>query len=523
MSIMDYLRRWNDGRTASWREICPILRENAENYQAEHMEEAWLMESVWNQLDSECRKRYQKGRIAEDQKPLGALPRIFLAPDRMTAYLCVLPPQSGGADLTGEQLRAALDAGEVRFGLLEDTLDGCVREKRYLEIIPIARGQEAKEGTEGRLEPLYEEREEQPLEQPSGEKMDFSAFQLPQTAQEGATICNIVLPVPGEDGFDVSARVIPCQKFQDPEIPMGENTSVSEDGQCLVADKEGLVWFRDGKFYVREQKFISGSLTAPGSSCRIRGSLLITANVSGGATVTAGGDIVIGGEVQAARIISTGGSVRIVRGVRGVSGKTIIEAAEQVQALSLDRAKVEAGGDVIAESITDCYVSSGGSVYVTEGKGVIVGGHVQAAELVQCRQLGIVTGKRNQITVGFSAEISAERDRLDAEMENTKKILELLWKKIGDLRKAGRLMTDDQKELLEQLVEQRTLYEAHEDSLKLKQKKLRAEMKQICGGRVLCAQLYGRTEVRIGGCLAEYRSAEKDCDIHTSGGNLVLH
>ena len=522
MSIMDYLRRWNDGRTASWREICPILRENAENYQAEHMEEEWLMDSVWNQLDSECRKRYPKSRIPDNQKPLDALPRIFFAPNRMMAYLCVLPPQSGGADLTEEQLREAVEAGEVRFGLFEDALDSCAREKRYLEIIPIARGQEPQEGAGGWVEPLYEEREEEPLEQPGGEKMDFSAFRLPQTAKEGDTICNIVLPVPGKDGFDVSARVIPCQKFRYPELPMGENTSISEDGQRLIADKEGLVWFRDGKFYVREQKFISGSLTTPGCSCRIRGSLLITANVSGGATVTAGGDIVIGGEVQAARVISTGGSVRIVRGVRGVNGKTMIQAAEQIQALSLDKAKVEAGGDVIAESVTDCHVVSGGSVYVTEGKGVIVGGHVQAAELIQCRQLGIVTGKRSQVTVGFSPEASAERERLDAELNNTRKILELLWKKIGDLRKAGRVMTDDQKELLEQLVEQRALYEVHEESLKLKQKNMRAEMKRISEGRIVCEQLYGRTEVRIGGCLAEYRVAEKDCDIHVSGGNLTL-
>ena len=523
MSIMDYLRRWGDGRTASWREICPILKDNAEAYQANHMEEEWLMESVWNQLDSECRKRYQRGRIAEDQQPLGALPRVFLAPDRMTAYLCVLPPQSGGTELEEEQLREALEEGEVRFGIFEDALTDCVQQKRYLEIIPIARGQEAKEGAAGRLEPLFEEREEQPLEQPGGEPMDFSAFQLPQTVQEGESICNIVIPIPGEDGLDVSARVIPCQKYRYPEIPMGENTSISEDGQRLVAEKEGLVWFRDGKFYVREQKFISGSLTTPGCSCRIRGSLLITANVCGGATVTAGGDILIGGEVQAAQVISTGGSVRILRGVRGVNGKTVIRAAEQVQALYLDRAKVEAGGDVIAEAVTDCHVVSGGSVYCVEGKGVIFGGHVQASELIQCCQLGNITGKRNQITVGFSPEASAERERLDMELESTQTILERLWKKIGDIRKAGRLMTDEQKELLEQLVEQRALYEAHAENLKSKQKKLREELKQISGGRVCCGQLYGRTEVRIGGCFAEYRSAEKECDIHISGGNLVLH
>lgn len=522
MSIIDYLRRWGDGRTASWREICPILKENAEAYQAEHEEEDWLMDSVWNQLDSECRKRYQKGRVAEDQQPLGALPRVFLAPDRMTAYLCVLPPQSGGAELSEEQLREALEAAEVRFGLLEDALAACVQEKRYLEIILIARGQAAREGSEGRLEPLYEEREEQPLEQPGGGPVDFASFQVPQTVQEGAAICNIVIPIPGEDGFDVSARVIPCRKYRYPDVPMGENTSISEDGQQLVADKEGLVWFRDGKFYVREQRFVSGSLTAPGGSCRIRGSVLITANVCGGATVTAGGDIWIGGEVQAAHVVSTGGSVRVLRGVRGVGGKTFIQAAEQVQAPFLDKAKVDAGGDVFAESITDCHVVSGGSVYATAGKGMIFGGHVQAAELVQCIQLGNVTGKRNQITVGFRPEASAERERLDQELASAQKILERLWKKIGDLRKAGRLMSDEQKELLDQLVEQRALYEAHEENLKRKQQKLWEELKQFSGGRVRCERLYGRTEVRIGGCYAEYRAVEKNCDIHASGENLVL-
>lgn len=523
MSIIDYLFRWGDGRTASWREICPILKENAEACQSSHTDEVWLMESVWNQLDSECRKRYQKGRVAEDQTPLGALPRVFLAPDRMTAYLCVLPPQTGGEDVTEEQVRLALESGEVRFGLIEGVVEDCVQNKRYLEIIPVARGQAAQEGAEGQLEPLYEEREEQPLECAAGEPMDFSSFQMPQTVQEGETICNITIPVPGKDGCDVSARVIPCRKYRYPDIPMGENTSISEDGQRLIAEKEGLVWYQDGKFYVREQKFISGSLTTPGCSCRIRGSLLITANVSGGATVTAGGDIWIGGEVQAAHVVSTGGSVRILRGVRGVVGKTLIKAADQVQALTLDKAKVEAGGDVIADGIMDSQVSSGSSVHVMGGKGIIAGGHVQASELVECRQLGLVTGKKTQVTVGFSPEASAEREKLDEELTSTQKILELLWKKIGDLRKAGSLMTDEQRDLLDQLVEQRALYESSEESLKQKQKKLREDLKQISGGRITCAQLYGRTEVRIGGCCAEYRSAEKNCDIHVSGNTVVLH
>ncbi len=524
MSIFDRLiRRGEDGaELPRWKDVSLALAGSAESYKQQHPDEAAAIDAFLAALGNDGRRRYPKVRGTEETPaPQNALARFYLSEDRMKAYLCVFPPLSGGAEMTLEALRKDLHYEGISFGLLEDQMRSYAGQKRYLEILPIAQGRPPRDGEDGGLEELFEQKEEARLEVPSGTVIDFSAGKLMPSVRAGDAVCHIRPPVPGEDGVDVTGQVIPCRQSETIEIPAGENTRLEPDGLTLCAAIDGILYFKDGCFCVRPQKIVAVDLDGPAGTCSIQGDLFIRGSVDGGAVVEATGDVIIAGEVRDGQVISTGGTIRVQQGVHGVAGKTVLKAARQLQAAVIETARAEAGGDVISEVIMDSEVSSGGSVFVTGGRGLILGGQVQAAREVRCQQIGNITGKRSRITVGYSPATAAERDRIAAALAETSDTLDKLWKNIGDLRRAGKLPPEKQ-DLLNRLVEQRALYEEQKDKLKTEQKELREKMRAASTGQITCRDLYPTTEIQLGAYSTEIAAQETNCRIRVHGEGLVL-
>jgi len=525
MSILDRLirRGGEDGaELPRWKDISVELAAGAESYKQQHPDEAANIDAFLAALDGDGRRRYPKARGAEEVPASpDALARFYLSGDRMTAYACVFPPLPGGADLTLERLHQDLRYEGIAYGLLEDGMRECVERKRYLEIFPIARGRLPRDGEDGGIDELFEKMEETRLEVSDGAAIDFSDGKLAPSVRAGDAVCRVRPSVPGEDGVDVTGQALPCREVKSVEVPAGENTRLEPDGQTLSAAADGVLYFKEGRFCVRPQKLVAVDLDGPAGTCVIRGDLYIRGSVAGGAVVEASGDVIIAGEVRDAQVISTGGTIRVQQGVHGVEGKTLLKAARQLQAAVIESARAEAGGDVVSEVIMGSEVSSGGSVFVTGGRGLILGGSVQAAREVRCQQIGNITGKRNRIAVGYSPASAAERERIAKALAETSDTLDKLWKNIGDLRRIGKL-PQEKKELLGRLVEQRALYEEQKDKLKAEQKELRETMRAASTGQIVCRSLYPATEIQIGAYRMEAAAQESNCRIRVQGESIVL-
>lgn len=522
MSIFDRLMRRGDGDLL-WKDAVAELYENAAACKAAHPEDEAVVDGFLPLLEAECRQRYPRLRPApEARQPLDAVLRFFLSKDRLTLYVCLLPPQYGGAALTVEQIHEELHEQGCVFGLLDSEL--AENAGNYLKPFPAARGVLPRDGVDGVLTELFERREDTVIKARANSVIDFSLEQPVQAVRRGEPICRRTPAVPGEDGIDVTgASTSAPRRAVEAELPAGKNTVVSADGLTLSATEDGVVYFKDDVFNVRPLKLISGSLTTPSGSCKVSGSCVITGDLSGGVYVEATGDLIIFGQVRDATACSTGGSVRVQKGVAGGTGKTLVKAAQQVQTPSVAAAEVESGGGIFTESIVNSEIRCGTSVLVRGGQGLILGGHVQAGRLVQCRQLGNANGRLTKVTVGYAPEDAAEVERLRGELASTDELLALLWKRIGELRKAGKLMNDEQRAVLEQLVEQRALYEQHQSDIKSRQKALRDKLQAAGSGRIICEKLFPVAELRIGTSFSTIRSQEENCSIHPYGDNLVLH
>lgn len=452
-----------------------------------------------------------------------AAPYFCLSEDRMRAYACLMPPLNGGRDMTMETFLEDLHYEGICQGILEEQASRQVAAKHYLHVFPVASGKEPEHGKDGEIMDLFERKGALQLEVPGETVVDFNAGTLVQAVRKGDIICRITLPVPGKDGQDVTGSVLPCQDGAKAEVPAGENTHISDGGLLLLAAIDGAVVMENGKFCVKRQQIIMDDVDETSKAISCPGDLYIGGNVSGGAKVEAGGNIIINGALIDGHVTSTKGSIRVQKGVQGSVGKAVtLKAARQIQALSIESARAEAGGDIFAEVVTESDVTSGSGVYVLGGRGLILGGHIKAKNRVAAKKIGNLSQQRNQITVGYSPKLSSDIAQTEKELLDIKATLEKLRKSVSGMRAAGELLSLEKRAVLAQLMEQKNLYENKEESLNKKLKELKQALHAATSGRITCQELYPVTAVQIGDRMAEFQSAETACSIHVYAGKVMV-
>lgn len=471
-------------------------------------------------LREDYRARYKKA-INGDLQPMRAEAHFYLAEDLMSAYACLFRPENGGTDITLDEFLGDLRYEGINFGILQEEIE---REfpLGYFRIFPVARGKAPVAGEDGKVTELLQRRKNMSLEMQNRDQVDFSQDAQLQPIRKGTIICLIRLPRPGSDGMDITGQTIPCQQPEKTRVPQGKNTIISRGGQALTAGVDGILYIEDDCFCIHEQKVIDGDLDQFQGTLRVSGNLYIGGNVDGGVEVEASGEIVINGKMGQARVTSTGGTIRVQKGVYGTEGKTFLTAAGQVQTPVMEWAEADAGTSVIAETISGSVVRCGGTVFVMSGRGLIVDSVIRTEESILCQRVGNLAGGRCRFSVGYPPRIPEAWERTRTELAEVKDTLEKLWGSITSLRRKGSRVTEIEKAWLEQLVEQREVYFKKQESLMAELKQLNAALEKKSRGKIQCQKLYPVLNVQIGKLTEELVETEEDCNIHAEGSRIFL-
>jgi len=462
---------------------------------------------------------------------------FFLAEDRLSAFAYLLPPPEGcppadspssapgGSDspaITLETFLSELRYEGIVHGILQDQIEQFIASRYYFHIFPVAFGTLPKDGQDGVITELFQRRGVARLELPDEGRIDFGARDFVQSVRTGEVICRIQPPMPGEDGMDVTGRVLPCHPSAPFAVPGGPNTHVGDGGLTLEAAVDGLLYTSpEGEFYVRKQQVIDGDFDAFTAPLIVNGDLYITGSVSNGVTVEATGDIIINGEVRDATVISTCGSIRIQQGIHGVDDQTVIRAEHQLQTPTIELASVETGGSVITEIIADSSIRCGETVNALGGHGMIVGGKIQANRRVLCRRIGNLSGKRTVFMVGCPSYLFGAWEVNRKQTDETKEMLDKLWNSISTLRK-NLHPTEEQKEVIKTLLEQRELYEKKREELKTEKDSLRTQMRAAKSGQIRCQELHPVVELQLGEQKRTIDFSTVNCNIHLLDSGIVL-
>ncbi len=363
--------------------------------------------------------------------------KISFGPGKMQAFIEVTAPVGSGLPCGREQVIKALNEFEITYGIDETAIDRALDPQNWNKKILIATGKEPEHGKDGKLIykfPLAHERKA--LKEDEKGNVDYHERGLIYNVKMGELLVERIPPTEGTPGRDVTNREIPAKKGRDYRLPRGKNTVADQEERNLFAACDGHVTMIDGKVVVDSVLVITQDIDFATGNIDFVGNIIIHGNITSGFKVYASGDIEIKGSVEAAEVVA-GGSIQVRNGI--ISGaKGIVKAGQNVYAKFIENSTVEAGGDVLVrDSIMQSVIRSGGSVKVTDRRAIIVGGIIQAYNLVESKTLGSQLATQTIVEVGINPHYREEYHNLIKVKTEKKKIYDTLNQNLQSIQRSG--------------------------------------------------------------------------------------
>jgi len=372
---------------------------------------------------------------------------IGMSQDKMTAYL-QFHARDERFTCTRSELEELAKAHGVQFGLDMELLSKIASSPKHYfhNQTAIAHGELAQTGKDGYIRLLHDpnDNERRPAELEGG-KVDFKEISQLKNVTRGQLIAEKIPAMEGIPGQLVTGEVLPARKGKEAYFKMGKNVVLNPEKTALYAAIDGLITLTDkSKLNVFPIYEVIGDVDYKIGNIDFVGTVVIRGNVLTGFRVKAAGDIRVIGGVEGAELLSDG-SVEVTGGILA-GNKGFIQAGKNVKSSFIQDGRVTAAEDIIvSQSIMHSHVRAGRSVICNGAKGLLVGGLIQAGELVSARTVGNTMSTATSIEVGVQPELRSEllelRQELKVAMDNldkSEKALVLL----DQMAAAGKLTPD---------------------------------------------------------------------------------
>lgn len=448
---------------------------------------------------------------------------FYVTKDKMLAFSCVLPPVHGGQDIHTEKFMEELKYVGIVYGINESSIKNITTEKKYLCPFLAALGTAPIDGEDGNLSDVFERVPLPNFHAEQGNEMDFSQEISMQIVKKDGVLSYRKPPVAARDGKDITGKVLLGKPGADIELTAGANTYVSADGKQLLAAVDGAVSMtEDGSFCVVPQRTILGDVGRHTGNIYCKtGNLYISGSVREDVIIKSSGDIIVGGSVREASL-DAGGIIRIQKGCTKGKSETMLTAEGQVQCASIEETTVKASGDVFAEVIMDSEITSGGSIYVLSGRGLLAGGDVKAHSNVAAKEIGNLSDGKNHVRAGYRPELAAAIEAKDEELKEARATMAKVRKNVLTLVALGDDMPSEKRELLEQLEEQSSLYGEKIRSLMNERETLTMEFHASGNGAVTAEKIHPVTKIQIADKTKTIQEPLTDCTVALQGNMIVV-
>ena len=345
---------------------------------------------------------------------------IVVSKDKMTATAKFTPPVNKGGKLTSQDIQKIIEREGIRFGVPVDLPDVLAASHEYNTEYTVATGQKSEDGVDGRLEYHFDAKKKtyKPKETEDG-KVDFRNLDLIEKASKDQVLVSVIPAVPGNDGINVLGQVVSARMARlAPPLTAGKNVMQTEDGSQLIATESGQILFEGKKVSVSPELEIAGDVDNSTGNIDFNGSIIIKGNVRAGFIVSAVGNIEIMGVVEGAKV-SSGNSVILYAGIQG-NGVGEITAGESITAKFVENSILNAGRDIVSDSIMHSKVTCGGALTLKGKNGLLVGGHTRVAGKLEAQTIGSSMATATELEVGMDPQKLQEYRDLQAEAEVVK-------------------------------------------------------------------------------------------------------
>lgn len=444
--------------------------------------------------------------------------------DGMTASVRFFPPSISGRRITLNDFLNDLKFKGITFGIQTEFLQSHFNSAgQYCTDILFARGQEAVQGRDAKIEYCFNtDMHRRPAQREDG-SVDYFHMTTINQCQKGEVLARIIPEQPGKDGCDIYGKPIKPREVRREILKFGRNIELSEDKLVITSKVDGHVSLVDDTVFVNDVYVVKGVDVSTGN-IDYEGSIQVDGNVTVNYEVKAGGNIIVNGLVEGAKVIA-GGNIIISKGMNGMQ-KGYLKAGGDIIVKFLENARVAAGGYVEAEAILHSRVSAGGEIRVDGRKGVIVGGYVQAGVKITSKTIGAGMGSSTILEVGVNPLVKTQYSRMQKAIEdltktvqNAQVILENFMEKISK----GYQYNDGQLKYMKsvaKLVEEKG---AELEQMNQRMDRFRAMMEiQKMAEVVVNNEIYPGTTIIIGDATRTIQSSFHYCKFVREKGEITM-
>lgn len=347
---------------------------------------------------------------------------LDVAQGGMYATVRFIPPTETGKRMSFDDFLRDLRLRNIVYGIQTGELQEHFQsEGLYCTDIVLARGKEPTPGVDASIEYFFNtETHRRPTVCEDG-SVDYFSLTTINQCKKGDALAQIIPEVPGIDGSDIFGNRIRAKEPKHITLKFGQNIGLSEDKRTIYTMVDGHVTLLEDKVFVSDVYVVKDVDVSTGN-LDYQGSIQIDGNVTTNFEVKAGGNVIVEGLVEGAKI-TAGGSITIGKGMNGAAGG-MLKASGDVIVKFLENARVVAGGFVHSGAILHSRVSAGTEVIVEGKKGLIVGGYVQAAKRIEAKSIGASMGATTILEVGVNPLIKTQYTRLQKTHADTSKTIQ---------------------------------------------------------------------------------------------------
>lgn len=450
--------------------------------------------------------------------------RLTVSEDGMFASARFIPPSETGARITFDDFLKDLRFRNITYGIKVDALQEHFQsDSDYCTDIVVAKGKEPVQGQDARIEYNFNtELHRRPAQREDG-SVDYFHMTTINHCRKGQELARIIPESPGENGYDVYGQPIRPREVKRATLKFGRNIELSEDKHVIRSLVDGHVTLVDDKVFVSDVYEVKNVDVSTGN-LEFDGSIEISGDVAANFEVKAGGNVIINGLVEGARIIA-GGNIIIAKGMNGM-GKGYLKAGGDVVVKFLENARVVTGGYVETEAILHSRVSAGNEVRVEGRKGIIVGGYVQAGTRISAKVIGASMGASTILEVGVNPLIKTQYNNMQKNItDNTKTVknAEVILANFKDKLKKGFQYNESQVKYMKsvaKLVEEKG---AELEQMNRRMEKLRAMMEtQKQAEVVVNDEIFPGTTIIIGEASKTIQTSYHYCKFMKERGEVCM-
>ncbi|MGN0505711.1 MAG: DUF342 domain-containing protein [Lachnospiraceae bacterium] len=356
--------------------------------------------------------------------------RITLAEENTAAYVDFCGETK--ENLRIEILKALYGKG-ITYGIRYDVIDRMQEGGESLVHVLVASGFLPEDGKDGYYEYFFRRHVARTPKMLEGGSVDYRSVEWFELVKKGQKLAYYHSATNGKNGMTVTGQEIPARKGREQCILTGSGFHRLEDGKTYLANLDGIISLTENyvgtDMPLEIQMNVTDLLTmeevtlATGD-VHFEGNVFVKGNVGSGARISATGDVLVGGFVEAASI-TAGGSIMIRQGMNA-SGEGEICASGDVNGYFFEAVKIRAGGNIHGDYFLNCDLHAQGKVNATGRKGSLVGGSTCAEKGLRAKNLGNQAGLATYVRLGMSERLCRQEQEWNEAIRNVTTELDTL-------------------------------------------------------------------------------------------------